>query len=80
MSRQKAGADLCLEVIYHIFHSKGGICKQANVVCNPSVTRRDEVREAEIGRVILFSLLPQPMESAHTKIRGFTSDTLFGRR
>ncbi len=35
---------LCLEVIYHLFNTKGGVGKQADVVCNTTLARGDEVR------------------------------------
>ena len=54
---------LCFEVVNHFFNAKGGVGKQTNVVCNPAIPGSNEVRQAEIGRVILLSLLSQAMES-----------------
>ena len=53
---------LCFEVVNHFFNAKGGVGKQANVVCHPTIPGSNEVRQAEIGRVILLSLLSQAME------------------
>ena len=60
---------LGLEVIDHLLDAKGGICKEADVVGYPTVTRGNEVRQAEVGRVILFGLLPQPVKpTSHARL------------
>ena len=55
---------LLFEVLDHLLYSKGSIGKQANVIFHTTVTRGNEVRQAEVRWVILLSLLPQSMESA----------------
>jgi len=58
---------LCFEVINHFLDTKGGIGKQANVVCDPAIPGSNEVRQAEVGRVILLGLLSQSMEPVCNK-------------
>ena len=59
---------LGLEVVNHLLNTKGGICKEADVVGYSTVTGGNKVGQAEVGRVVLLSLLPQPVEPAsHTR-------------
>lgn len=53
---------LSLEVVDHPLNAKGSVSKEADVVSHPTVAGGDEVRQAEVGGVILLGLLPQPME------------------
>ena len=55
-------AHLCFEVIHHLLHTKRCIGEEANVVLYAAALGCNEVREAEVGRVILLCLLPQTVK------------------